>query len=80
MFKVTIIDYTRHNPWGTSDHATHYYAGGRRISQREYYRCYCSQTDMRARGYVWDRTECRSVMKNGISRDYTEMYYKRLED
>lgn len=77
MFKVTIINFVRHNPWGTTDDVTHYYAGGRRISQNTYYRSYCSETDMRARGLVYDCTKERTVVKDGITRYYTELFYRK---
>lgn len=77
MFKVTIIEFTRHNCWGTSDHATHYYAGGRRIGQNEYYRSFCSETDMRRKGLVYDHTKVRTVADGNITKDYTEIFYKK---
>jgi len=69
--KITIIDFIRHNPWGSTDWATHYYANGKRISKNTYYRCYSSMN-----GYKHDYTEEKTIVKDGITRNYTIIHYK----
>ena len=77
MLKVTIISFLRHNAWGSIDQTTHYYVGGRCVSKNAYYGGYCSSTDMEVKGYKYDHTDCRTIVKDGISRDYTEIYYRK---
>lgn len=79
MFKVTIIDFWRCNACGQTDWVSHYYAGGRRISHNAYIRYYSAGADyMDEKGYVYDYTSERVVKKNGITRHYTEIYYKKV--
>lgn len=73
--KVLIIEFWRHNPWGTTDNATMYFVDGKRISRNRYMRGYSSFV-LSERGYVHDFTKTWSTRKDGIDRDYTEIHYK----
>jgi len=79
MLKITIIDFVRHNPWGTTNWTTHYYRNGRRITQRAYARL---NYDLHSKGsgYSYDHTSERTVEKGGITRYYTEIFYKILDN
>lgn len=77
--KITIIEFSRFN-FVRIDRCTHYYVNGRRIRQNDYYRCYGS-SDLKDKGYEYDHTDCYSDKnKDGITRDYTVMYYNRKLD
>jgi len=78
MLKIMIIDFIRHNPWGTSDYATHYYADGKRIKKNDYYRCYSVLDSWK---WKYENSTQYTKVKDGITRNYTVIHYsKRHKD
>jgi len=69
--KIMIIDFIRHNPWGTTDWATHYYVDGKRIGKNRYH----GYQFMVSRNWKWENTETYSKEKDGICRNYTVIHY-----
>lgn len=74
--KIMIIDFTRHNPWGTNDYVTQYYVNGKRMRKDRYF----DFEYWLGNNYRWDYTDTYTKVKNGITRDYTVMYFKDKED
>lgn len=74
--KIMIIDFTRHNPWGTNDYASYYYINGKRVSRNSYLRFEMCMSER----YRWDYTDTYTKVKDGITRDYTVMYFNDKED
>jgi len=70
--KIMIIDFIRHNCWGTTDWATHYYVNGKRVSKNTYYRCYSNVSGWK---WKWENSKQYTKEKDGITRNYTEIFY-----
>ena len=70
--KVTIIDFTYCDVAGQFYYATHYYVDGKRVNQNRYYRL----DSWIHQNYKWDYSKQRTDKnKNGVRRDYTEIFY-----
>ena len=73
--KETIIEFSYFNGISMM-HATHYYVGGRRVSERElpHWEAWLHEN------YKWDYTKTRTdTNKNGVRRDYTEIYFVKKD-